>query len=840
MSWGVATSSGFSSYKVYSNIVGAGASYSLLGAPIADVNQNYYTDTITGSATSSTHFYKMVTVSANGDISEFTPVKSDVPDGSGSTDTTPPYIPVAGIATASVGNTSANITFSTYTDISIVAGELATSTVKYGTYSGSVPGTCPSAFVSTNTYTVNHSVYLTGLTPNSNYYFCVIAKDVAGNVSTQTTATGGTFVTAGGPIITGVTEREITDISATIFWNTNISADSNGLTGLSAGMTYYYKVSSTDTSANASSDDNSGQYYSFVTLKDTTPPVITGTSTPVLASNAAVIVWQTDEMATTKVDYGTTNGAYSKGVAEDSSRSIYHVTTLSSSTNNAYAFGEMNALTPETAYYYRVTSKDAAGNTATSEGTFTTPSIGNVTIVAVSMAAPTTAGDTKDTIPPSISNGKITDITPFGATVSFDTSEDAVSFVDYGKNAVYGDSAGDKTWGTAHAVKLHGLVLGTEYHVKVSAVDKAGNTGTSADQTFKTTFLSENLKDIAKVENIEQFQKEIENTIESILPSLVPPFVSKPQVTDVTEDGATVTFKTNIKAFPVVVFVDSALYSATNEDPYLNEVSDTENKATDHTLKISGLKPNTKYHYQARAFSLPKVIGKSADLTFITKAAKIQGSIVEKKKDSFTVVWTTDEPTTSIVEYKNVRMGTTERKVEDAMKTSHSMKIENLPSGTVYDVDISGQTENGNMVESGATLSVTTSTDTTPPIISGFKVDNALVPGRTDRIQTIVSWTTDEPSNSTVYYEEGTGAAGNTAELGNKDEILDSYVMNHSVILLNLKPGTIYRLKVTSADDSGNLGSFGPRTVITPQQTASITDVIFKNFEDSFKFLRKI
>jgi hypothetical protein len=55
-----------------------------------------------------------------------------------------------------------------------------------------------------------------------------------------------------------------------------------------------------------------------------------------------------------------------------------------------------------------------------------------------------------------------------------------------------------------------------------------------------------------------------------------------------------------------------------------------------------------------------------------------------------------------------------------------------------------------------------------------------------------------------------------------------------------LKPGTIYRLKVTSSDDSGNLGSFGPRTIITPQQTASITDIIFKNFEDSFKFLKKI
>jgi len=168
------------------------------------------------------------------------------------------------------------------------------------------------------------------------------------------------------------------------------------------------------------------------------------------------------------------------------------------------------------------------------------------------------------------------------------------------------------------------------------------------------------------------------------------------------------------------------------------------------------------------------------------------------------------------------------------------MKIENLPSGTAYEVNLSGVTKQGNIAEAGSPLSVTTSTDVTPPIISGFKVDNALVPGRTDRIQTIVSWVTDESSNSVAYYEEGSGSVGDTNELANKNEILDSYVTNHSVILPSLKPGRIYRLKVTSTDDSGNLGSFGPRTIITPKQTESITDIIFKNFEDSFKFLRKI
>ncbi|MBI5078225.1 MAG: fibronectin type III domain-containing protein, partial [Candidatus Yonathbacteria bacterium] len=869
------TSSAFASYKVYHSLNNFATVGTLL-TTITDSAQNYYAHTIT-TATSSLQYYRVVAVNTLGSVSNFTAVLSDIPDGTGDIDNTPPYIPVAGIASPTVGNSSANITFSTYTDSSLAVGELATSTVLYASYVGAVPGSCPGTpRVDTNTYTVNHSIYLTGLAPSTQYYYCVIAKDISGNVSGATTATGGTFTTVSGPLITNVTERELTDISALIFWNTNTSSDSKvyfsttangvngatpttgavvtvagsdgayqhqvGLTGLTAGQTYYYKVSSTDTATSSvtTTNNNNGQYYSFVTLKDTTPPTITGTSTPVLASNAAVVVWQTDEMATSKVDYGTTSGVYDKGVARDSNLSIYHVATLSSSTANDGSGSGVNTLVPETIYYYRVTSKDAANNSATATGTFTTPATGSVTITTINVVSNASLGaDTKDTTPPSISNVTVSDITPFGAVVKFGTDEDTVGFVEYGAATSYGETAGDKTLARSHTLRLRGLTLGTEYHIKATAVDKSGNTGTSADQTFTTKFLTEGL-DTANITNIEAFQKEIEAAIESILPSLVPPFVSKPQIKDITESGATITFKTNIKAFPVVVYADDVSYDETKDNPYTSEISATTEKTTDHSLTVTGLKGNTKYHIQARAFSLPKVIGKSADVTFITKASKISGSIVERKKDSFTVVWTTEEPTSSIVEYKNVKSGITERKADDAKKTSHSMKIENLPPGTTYEVNISGMTEQGNIAEAGGSLSVTTSRDVTPPAIAGFKVDNALIPGRTDRIQTIVSWTTDEPANSTAYYEEGTGVAGDTKELANKNAELASYTVTHSIILPSLKPGTIYRLKVTSSDDSGNLGSFGPRTIITPQQTASITDIIFKNFEDSFKFLKKI
>jgi hypothetical protein len=116
-------------------------------------------------------------------------------------------------------------------------------------------------------------------------------------------------------------------------------------------------------------------------------------------------------------------------------------------------------------------------------------------------------------------------------------------------------------------------------------------------------------------------------------------------------------------------------------------------------------------------------------------------------------------------------------------------------------------------------------------------VDNAIVPGRVGFIQTVVSWQTDKPSNSAVYYQEGASPATGGAELANKVEALDTYTTAHIMIVANLKAGTVYSIKITSVDQSGNTKSFGPTSIITPQQTQSVLDIIIKNFEDTFQFL---
>jgi hypothetical protein len=620
------------------------------------------------------------------------------------------------------------------------------------------------------------------------------------------------------------------------------------ISGLTAGRQYYYYVKSTDGLANSSTDTNTGSYYTFTTTLDTTPPVISGISTPVMAAEQVVVVWKTDELATSQVLYGTASGDLPKNTVTETTKSIYHVVTLSAETTNAGVAGGTNELTPVTRYYYVVRSADIAGNTTTSaEQTFTTPSTGDVTIVAVSVTntvlntgAGTTNNPTPDTTPPVISAIKATNIDSFDENISFSTNENAVSFVDYGKDTTYGISVGDSTSIMSHSIKLINLTMGTAYHYRIKAIDAAGNMTTSEDRTFRTPFLSEQQSSSTiPLDDATLLQSKIEDLVQSALPSLTAPFVTVPQVTDITEHGATVTWTTNVKAYGLLGYAADDEFSVATST-YSSELSSSPNRETTHTVVLKNLKSNTKYHIQAKGYVFQNVVGKSDDITFSTKPAQIEGSIAERTKNSFTVVWTTDEPASSVIEYKDTSTGIVARSTDDAMRTAHSVKVENLPSGITYRVDISGKNKEGNTLEAVRLLTVTTSRDVTPPAISGFKVDNALVPGRTDRIQTIVSWKTDEPSDSVVYYEEGAGTPNDTRELANKVALTGSFVTSHAVILPGLKPGAIYRLKVTSDDDSGNRATFGPRTVITPQQTQSITDVIFKNFEDSFKFLQQI
>ncbi|MFV0316432.1 MAG: InlB B-repeat-containing protein [Microthrixaceae bacterium] len=115
-------------------------------------------------------------------------------------------------------------------------------------------------------------------------------------------------------------------------------------------------VSSVDNPVSVTMDEPKDVVATFVT--DSSPPVISGVSVDA-ADTTAVVSWQTDEPASSRVEFGTSPALGSPAVSDAALVSVHNTT--------------LNGLVPDTTYYYRVVSTDASGNTSTTGiDTFTT------------------------------------------------------------------------------------------------------------------------------------------------------------------------------------------------------------------------------------------------------------------------------------------------------------------------------------------------------------------------------------------------------------------------------------------------------------------------------------
>jgi peptidoglycan hydrolase-like protein with peptidoglycan-binding domain len=248
------------------------------------------------------------------------------------------------------------------------------------------------------------------------------------------------------------------------WWFNNLSKNhSVSLTGLSASTTYYFVVESKDKKGNTATSSQ----QSFVTTGttapgDTTPPNVTAISSSNVSTSTATVSWTTNENADSKVYYST-------------------ATPLSTSTASTKTDGAMvtshslglTGLTPNTTYYYKVESTDAAGNkTLSSETSFNTQAL-----------------PPADTTPPTISavNASPASTT---ATVSWTTNEAATSKVYYGTaTPLVLSSASTVTDGaflTSHSLGLTNLATSTTYYVVVESADAATNAATSSEFSFTT------------------------------------------------------------------------------------------------------------------------------------------------------------------------------------------------------------------------------------------------------------------------------------------------------------------------------------------------------------------
>src|SRR3989449_5930210 len=174
---------------------------------------------------------------------------------------------------------------------------------------------------------------------------------------------------------------------------------------------------------------------------DNTPPLISTVSASSISSTGAIITWATDKASDSQVDYGPTT-AYGSSTPLNSSLLTAHAVTLT-------------GLLATTTYHYRVKSRDAAGNLATSADFTLT------TLIAV-----------PDTIPPSVPTSlSASAVSSSQINLSWTASTDNVGV------AGYTISRGGSQIATTPLTSYSdtGLSPSTAYVYQVSAFDAAGN-----------------------------------------------------------------------------------------------------------------------------------------------------------------------------------------------------------------------------------------------------------------------------------------------------------------------------------------------------------------------------
>jgi hypothetical protein len=274
------------------------------------------------------------------------------------------------------------------------------------------------------------------------------------------------------PILSGISASSITASSATIKWTTNerstsqveygvttgygsvtpinttlVTSHQVTLSNLQGNKLYYYRVKSKDATGNLAVS----KQYTFKTLDP--PPVISNVTAYSITTASGEIEWNTNEGATTQVDYGLTT-SYGASTALDSTMVTLHASDLSS-------------LLPDTVYHFRVKSKDSAGN--------------------VSMSNDYTLKTLASDAPAVLSNIQANSITYNASNILWNTNEGATSQVDYGEQITYGSSTAlDSNMLTSHSMQLTNLKASTLYHYRVKSVDSSGNLSTSTDFTFLT------------------------------------------------------------------------------------------------------------------------------------------------------------------------------------------------------------------------------------------------------------------------------------------------------------------------------------------------------------------
>ncbi len=621
-------------------------------------------------------------------------------------------------------------------------------------------------------------------------------------VSTFTTETGPMSQDTAPPMLTETPAVErVTETSITVTWKTDEASDTRVSYGTSVdalescfvdtrltkvhravvellhpGTEYFLAIASHDFADNRLSVQLPRSVFTKAGADNQAPEFVNTPTTQQVRDNRATVQWTADELTTAVI---TLDDGVSPRV----------VPVAEASKNHRI---EITGLAPGTRYEYEVAIADLDGNgpvSATGKPFYTT-----------------TGPDTKA---PRILEGPVAVPSATEVLVYWTADESHSAHVDItdgsaGSTVVDGfiDEAE-----SSHQLRLNGLNPATQYAVRVTLTDLAGNPRTSAPVLFRTR-----------------------NTEDTTPPVLL----SVPSLEYRSDRRVVIVWETDEPSDSYVrVTSGGLLVTEENRGALVRK----------HRLVITKLSPGQTYEFSVQSVDASgnvliwpstnaersaKVNDRSIS-TFTTSTAPdtqypvitSHPRVTSATATTLTITWQTDETANSAVYYGDASSGKVSREsavtlTESVTRTdyvtTHSVTLTGLEPGMLYwwkvaSIDPSG---NGETTSDEISYQTLVSEDASPPAF--LSVPEVI--GRSDD-RLILRWDTDEPANSAVTFRS-------KESTGEYESLVDpAYVKEHIVTLTNLLPSTEYELGVSSSDLIGN----EPTSVTTYGTTMAVADI---------------
>ncbi|MBT6034563.1 MAG: fibronectin type III domain-containing protein [Candidatus Jacksonbacteria bacterium] len=608
----------------------------------------------------------------------------------------------------------------------------------------------------------------------------------------------------------GYVDYRITDASfssaGTLKASNNTAVDDGStitvvISGLANNTLYYYRIGAEDPSGNKGTDDNSGAGYTFTSESgpiassgntaggsqaDAIDPTIIAFAVTSVTSTTATMNMQVNEVSTMRVVYGLDPKVLDTEVIKEELANIHKLT--------------ITDLEPNTLYYARAYAKDFSGNESESSSAEQFKTSDPQILIEVPIAG---EGEEADRV----TEGNITETIiapdvetePFVVELSFET----------------------------------GIRTDEDRSVKEAVVERLKSDFQEVVQHITLGTLSQNPTSLAQFVQVAS----------SELPP--PTIVDGLPITEATATSAAFSWQTDTQANSLVAIVPDNLYNANAEEPYLIELGNSSEFVKEHFVSITDLRPATRYHYQIRSQGSLGPTAKSRDYEFQTLSEQLSiivAEVLEIEAARATVFWRTSVDADSQVEYIPLnengeplldQVGTQGRTDKS---TDHTVELKGLESGTGYLLRVISRDGTGQEIDQFLPQ-IQTTRDSDVPILSQINALSTLYPGEKPKVQTLITWRTNEKANSQVEYWKG------LREPKDKENrvvtpVGAEYTRNHVIVLTGLVPGDVYQYKVKSVDETGNVSDSEAFTLLAPSSTESVVEVIADNFSDIFGWLQ--